>query len=293
MVGIEKSDQIRSEKEIYREYLSLWENELEDSVKKEKNLFRSESQYNNWKNYLEQYLISVQNIFDIENELFVPSETSALGMLISRSQLIREITIEVKNFLYRLECDNKAIEVTECGKIPISWSYQATQLYLNMTQEDQVGSSENASEIIELQKYFNDNVNKNPEIFFLQYFLKISTENSKVLDEIEKNYKNLLHFWELESSFTVENAEQLFENSNKYNQWKNRIDQLETARQTLSRCEFSILTTPPLSRIPPHIKLYRQQVIEIKFFVYLLEYQQKSTDSIKPSDIAIEWSVKG
>ena len=290
----EKAMGILSQKELYTKYFELWENEFDYTIENGKNLFKSDTQYERWKDHINKWREAAKTVYETECEILNSSETALLAILISYTRLIRERTIESKNFLYRLECENKSTDTTECIEIPITWTSEIFSLDVETayTPDSELDILLDIFKIQTYPAYYTYGYIP-PEYFELERFYMIPVDDPNGIKKVEYEYTNTNYYWELEFAFSVENGESLFENTNEYDSWKTAIEELENTRELLKDCEFYILTVSRLARIPQDIRFFRQQTLEVKFFLYIFECQQKALNNIKPDEVIIEWSLKG
>ena len=280
---IEKVTGTSSKEQLYTNYLALWKNELAFTAENAEIFFETKQQYNAWTTYLEQWLTATETVFEIETEILENSAISPLGALVSHCQLVREKVIETKNYISRLEFHKT--EGADYSEIKITW----VQDQVNNQKHSVVSSSE--IDIIQNRFYANDG--QSMFATWLQYELsKINTDADDAIDEATTAYRKYLDLWNTEFTFTVENGEKLFENADKYDQWKNALKKLQESTKTLARCEYSILITKNIEFLIPFCEFSHQQTISTKFFLYYWEYQQKAAENIGTFDVTIEWSPK-
>ena len=284
----------RSESEIYSEYVALWETELENTVKNGKDLFTYAEPYENWTQWLKDWYAALQKFFLAERELLDETKLSATALLISYSHLIREETVAAKKVLYHLACENNSTESADVWEIPITWSVSIDQSGNSCADlsKESTAFSESPATLSDVLKNFHDNVEMGPESFFIRDIWAVSAEAPDALQKLENEYYSLFHFWELEYAFSVENGEEIFEDASQYENWKACVVELDEARQRLAKSEFCIIFPDQLTHLPQKARFLKQEVLELKFFLYLLEYQQKALVINSPSDILIEWSPK-
>ena len=298
----------RSEEEIYTDYLELWKKELTFTIENGQALFDgvyefTPEQYSDWKSYLEQWMLSAESVLESEVQLLTREEMSIIGALIPHCQLIRQKVINTKEFLFRVEFCAKSLDSHEYRRVSIEWAPEADLLEFDINQNNETLKNTNKNlfdlKATDLLHHFYDNISfhSQPSIFddwLVNELSNLDAEDPQVFDALQDVYYDYLSFWEdHEFTFTIENGDSLSENLLEYNEWKTVLEQLFVSTQTLSRCEFSILTVYNVEYFIPRCELMRQTVLGTKFFLYYWESQQNAIDLIDPHKIVVEWSVKG
>ena len=135
--------------------------------------------------------------------------------------------------------------------------------------------------------YFHNNMNQNAYDQWLKAQL-LQGDGSK--DQI---YRAYLAFWKTELTFTVENGKTLFEDETRYQAWKSYLDQWLDTAQDLLELESKMADgaeEPTFDALTSHCELVRQKVIDTKYFLYYLEFQQRALESVGSFEIPIKWS---
>ena len=122
----EQAEGVRSEKEIYAEYLAFWKNEFAFTIESGKDLFKDTNEYNAWKNELEQWLESAQETLKIEIDILGSAEVQQLEVIVPHCKLIRQKVIDTKYFLYQCQ-----FECYSNIEIMIEWAPESKLIQIN------------------------------------------------------------------------------------------------------------------------------------------------------------------
>lgn len=126
---------------------------------------------------------------------------------------------------------------------------------------DELSSSE--KEYVRFQDFVNWNI----------YDRWLVLKTAEGVDPLSWVYGEYLKYWYAEYEFTLEYAKELFENEDEYLVWKSENEEwLEITRELLNK-EVNQFTDEMhrLEIIIPYSKSIRQKVIDIKYFLYILE----------------------
>ena len=131
-------------------------------------------------------------------------------------------------------------------------------------------------------QFFLDCINENPYDKWLKNELEKGERAEKTI------YAEYLAFWKDELNFTIECGKSLFDDVDRYNQWKYNLEQWVLFSQETLKLEMNSFyaTMPKLEVIIPHCKLIRQKVIDTKHFLYYLEFETTGNHH----EIVINWS---
>lgn len=151
--------------------------------------------------------------------------------------------------------------------------------------EENIPKDDGKSIQIIQHQHFNQFVDKNP------YDQWLKNELAKG-ERAEKNiYAEYLAFWKEELTFTVDNAQEIFDDKAQYEQWKDNIEQWLVNAENILKIEMNSMaaTLPQLEVIIPYCKLIRQKVIDTKKFLYYYEKEELGILDIHNSEILITW----
>lgn len=110
--------------------------------------------------------------------------------------------------------------------------------------------------------------------------------------EAPKNiYANYLKLWKKEFELTIEEGKDIITSPDKYEAWKNNLEQwLLSASQILNTEMNELLgSMTQLEVIIPHCELVRQKVIDTKYFLYQLEIQNTALEDSSNTDALVAW----
>lgn len=111
----------RAEKTIYAEYLAFWNDEFAYTIESCKMIFEDDEQYEQWSNYMRQWLAASQEALKSEMDVMNVS-LAQLEVILPYCKMVRQKTIDMKHFLYYYQVYNTLTPYTD---IEIFWYRQA------------------------------------------------------------------------------------------------------------------------------------------------------------------------
>lgn len=297
----------RPEEDIYTEYLELWKNEIAFTIQRGEMLCGSYStititshQYNAWKEYTQQWLMSAEYLLEVEKDLLGQADIQTLGALISHCMLVRQQAIEIKDFLYHLEFECHGLKASDLHSVSIDWAPEANELMSKFNQGNNILEGENQfSSNPEISTLFNNFRNQVIHSFEDRKTLErclsnLDTEEPDISRNITSIYYNHMWYWEKnEFSATVSHGENILEAPISYNRWQDAFEQLLSTTQSLMRCQSSIFIRFCPEAYILKCSIVRELILDSKFFLYYFEYQQKTTNGIENIEVEIKWATKG
>lgn len=119
----EIAEGIRAERLIYTDYLNYWRNELAFTIQSGKTIFENESEYQKWKNQLDQWEeLTISTLSTELNNLVLPATMTQANLIRQTSMLIRQKAIDTKWFLYQMKGDMAVVADEPYTEIPIEWA---------------------------------------------------------------------------------------------------------------------------------------------------------------------------
>ena len=137
---------------------------------------------------------------------------------------------------------------------------------------------------LEFYKVFQEAIDSNQYDKWLEQELLKGERADKTI------YSEYLALWKEELLFTIESAEQVFDNKDFYSQWKNELEQWMIHTQDILKLEMNLMgnTMNQLEVIIPSCELLRQKVIDTKKFLYYYENEKYGILDID-AEILIKW----
>lgn len=297
----------RLEEDIYTEYLELWKNEIAFTIQGGEVLCGSYStititshQYAVWKEYTEQWLTSADTLLQVELELLEQEEIQSLGALISHCMLVRQQAIGIKDFLYHLEFECQGLKASDLQSVAIDWAPMASELMSKLEQDNNILEGANQfSSYSEISTLFYDFRNQVIHSFedrklLENSFSNLDTEDPDISHNITGIYFDNLWYWEKnEFPATVSHGENILEAPTGYNLWRDSFEQLLSNTKALMRCQSSIFIRYCPEAYILKCSTIREHILNSKFFLYYLEYQQKAAEGVENIEVEIKWSTKG
>ncbi|MBR2019652.1 MAG: hypothetical protein IKA05_04565 [Clostridia bacterium] len=292
--------------DVYKEYLALWKNEIAFAVKQGESFCKSypteiitPQRYDGWKGYVEQWLLSADNLLEVEQNLLEQAEISPLGALVSHCMLIRQQAIGIKEFIYYLEVEGREIEACDLHSVSIEWAPEASGLIREIDQDKSTPENANIfSSNFEISTFFNnfrDRVTQSFEDQILKNsFSKLDTDTLNIDRDIFSIYFNNKVYWECnEGSATLAHGKAILEDLSDYEQWDGALEQLLSTTDALLTYESCFFVRDLTKSTIWKCTIVREVVLDSKFFLYYLEYQQKASDGVESIEVEIKWSTKG
>jgi hypothetical protein len=257
-------------------------------------------QYAAWKEYIGQWLTSANTYLDVKLDLLEQANIQSLGALISHCMLIRQQTIGIKDFLYHMEFECRGLKASDLNSISINWAPETNELMSMLDRDNDILEGGNhSSSNPEISTLFNDFRNQVIHSFedrktLEHFFSYLDTEDPNISRNITGIYYDNMLYWERnEFSATMSHGKNILEESIGYTRWQDAFEQLLSTTQVLMTCQSSIFIRFCPEAYILKCSTVRELILDSKFFLYYLEYQQKAEEGVENIEVEIKWSTKG
>lgn len=289
---------------IYEKYIEMWRDELSFTIQTGEVLFADSSQYDDWKNRINDWFDSMYHLIETEFKLIGYDEPGKLIVISTHAISIRQKVLDTKYFLYQkaydsLDIDNEDYTIFRDDYINLD-IYWSSNIYLleneiaNSTPLNHIAPLGVSRDVCELLEYFDNNANNNIFDRTLDSHLTVNffpEQSDNPAEDLRYIYNSELDAWKIELEFTIRTAEKHFKSSADFEEWKSAIQNLQAKTYTLFLSE--LLNGSHLDeKSIYYFYLFRQQVINTKKFAFYLEFMNLVSSGAENIVVPIEWSPK-